>query len=269
MAWYDCYFTPKWKQRFLFESKKLFSNHPEMIDDAFQSAWIDLFEDLQSSEQKDLSDPYILTNFKHKLIDIYRKQFGRCRPYEWVNRLGAFWQRIAKTLCQENLPTTVLAEQVCCQKPKTEETACLDEVNTIVQALKSRPYCSTEKVQEEQWPEEYEYGAQHSPEQYLPDSEIKFLLNIILQNETASVDVENISEHIFNHWELLSSEIQASFNDDQRLMLSLLYVEGYSVTKTAQCLDKKAHTVRYQLRQTLSNLRKILDDHQINLDLLN
>jgi len=269
MPWFDRYFTPVWEKRFRNESRKLFFNHPELIDDAFQNAWIQLLENLQSSSRHDVTDPYVLTSFKHLLIDDYRQQFGRCRPYEWVNRLGVFWKRVAKLLCQDHLPASIIAEQVCCKSAdNTNDSPCLEKVDDIVIALKSQAYCSTEKVQEEQWPEDFEQGDKHSPEQELPDNEIRLLLKIILQDKSAEIDPDSLSEHIVNQWQGLSSSLNTQLNDDERLLLTLVYIEGYPVTRAAKQLNKKPHTLRYQLRQTLDKILQILTQHDISMALL-
>jgi len=269
MSWYNQYFTPEWEKRFRYQAKKTFSNHPEMIDDAKQSAWLKLFENLKESKKKDITDAYVMAAFKNLLVDEYRHHFGRCRPFAWVKKLGFFWERIAVILCQENIPAYAIAEKVTVESTHKETASHEEQVDFIVRQLKSKEYCSTLGCCEEQAPEDAEYSdAQNTPENELPKNELSFLLQLILGNEAEHPIAENLSIHITEQWRSLQQALDTVLTDDARLMLILMYTEGYTLDKTAQALQKSRSQIRYQLKQVLQSIQDVLKQHDIDLSLL-
>jgi len=271
MAWYDQYFTPAWERRFRYQSRKVYANYLNLEEDAFQNSWLALFENLQKSKQSEMSDAYVLTAFKNLLRDEYRQHFGRCRPRTWVKKLGVFWERIAVMLCQENLPAQAIAQKISADPlPANSDTSHSEQVAFIVSQLKSKAYCSTLGRLEEQFPENMEYGDDRdSPDNNLPENELAFLLQIILNEDAAELNQSALSEHIIQQWQLLSKSLDKAITNDDRLLLILIFAEGYSVASASRALNKPTHKIRYQLSQALSSIQSVLKQHDIDLSVLN
>ena len=269
MSWYDRYFTEEWEKRFYKETRSQFAGHPHLINDAFQNAWGKLFEKLKDYPRKDTSDALVFSTFRNLLKDERREHFGRCRPKSWVNQLGPLWNRTAKQLCQTGLPAHAIAEKVCCHPAEPETDApCLEQVKDIIPVLESKPYCSTFKSSEE-WTEEHQQGDHSTADEQLSSNELRLLINLILQRDNSETNIDSASEHILVQWQSLSANLRLSLDDDERLLLTLIYIEGYAVAKAARALNIKAYTVRYQLKQTLQKIRQTLEKHEIDMQLLN
>lgn len=269
MAWYERYFTKEWEKRFQKETRKQFSHQPHLIDEAFQNAWGKLFEKLQATPRRDCSDPWVFISFRNLLIDEHRSHFGRCRPKSWVIKLGSLWVNTAKELCQTNSSATAIAETVCCHQSTgdSKKTSQDEIINTIIPALKAKSYCSTFKINEE-LSEEHQPSDNSTAEQIISGNELRFLLNIILQSETTEIETDEVSEHIYEQWKSLSATLQSILNDDDRILLTMIHVDEYSIAKAARMLNKKVHTLRYQLKQTMEQIRQTLEKHDIDLHLL-
>lgn len=269
MPWYDRYFTEEWEKRFHKETRNQFSGHPQLVDDAFQNAWGKLFEKLKDFPRRDTSDALVFSTFRNLLKDERREHFGRCRPKSWVIQLGPLWNRTAKQLCQTGLPAAAIAEKVCCHPAETDtDVPCQEQVKKIVPVLESKPYCSTFKTSEE-WTEEHHQSSHSTADQQLSENELRLLINLILQRDSADTNIDQASEHILMQWQSLSANLQQSLEDDDRLLLTLIYIEGYAVAQAARALNIKTHTLRYQLKQTLNKIRLTLEKHEIDMQLLN
>ncbi len=270
MAWYDHYFTEEWEKRFRVQARNLFSKHPDLIGDAFQSAWLKLFENLKKSRRHDISDAYVMTSFKNLLRDEYRHHFGRCRPKSWVKKLGFFWERVAVVLCQENLPAQDIAKKVSADFAQQEDKqAQIAQIEEVLCQLKAKPYCSTIGSREQQAEEDKEYSDERDmPNNNLSQNELRLLVQIILGGTGEAIEQTALSEHIIQQWQPLSQALSDALSDDDRLVLTLTYSEGYSLPKVAKSLHKTLAQIRYQLKQALSTILSILEQHELNLDLL-
>lgn len=271
MAWYDQYFTPQWKTRFHIQTSKVFEKHPQLVDDAFQNAWKSLYLQLTKESQEEVEAPYVFTIFKHLLLDDYREHFGRCRPFQWVKRLGIVWERIAKLLCHDTQASaSIIAEQLGSQAiAEHPEILTPNHIESIVIQLKAKEYCSNIGAREQSFAEIYDSeDSRYNLENNLQDNELKLLLDIILGSDEADMGLHALSEHIIKQWQALGAALDDVLSDDDRLVLVLIYVEGYKVTDVARSLNQSAHKIRYQLKRVLAKIHDTLQKHAVDLSLV-
>ncbi|MEE9397940.1 MAG: sigma-70 family RNA polymerase sigma factor [Methylococcales bacterium] len=270
MAWFDRYFTSEWEKRFKQQSYKLFFNNPTLANEAFQDAWGKLFETLQNSEIDHLPesnlDPYVFTIFKNLLHDVHRKQFGRCRPYEWVKRLGRLWEDIAILLCHENLPVAIMIEQLCNNPQYSTDGDCEEHVNIAIRQLRLKPFCKLVGVDETGLDNSNVGDETPTPHQQLEREDLVSLVETLLSlNNTATVESSMVNT-IADKWQQISKQV--ALNDDERLILTRVYLEEDSIKQVAQELGLKYHTARRLMKGAQERLRSVFKQYDIDIETL-
>lgn len=264
MPWYNKYFTQEWQAFFYKLSAKKFHKHPQLIEDACQNAWVKLHEKLAENNRIIQSDPYVVSIFNSLLSDEYRSHFGRCRPREWVKRLGPFWVKIAEILCLDGSPPEVIAKQVCCQPPGNDQN-CLEQVQEIVAQLQTQDYCSQMGAKEMPLSEHYEEVETGSgPRENLSQNELSLLVNAILNVDTDPEILKSTSNQIIARWQDLSTALDSVLSDDDRLILISFHIEGHKLSRVARDLNIKEHKLRYQHKKIIAAIKSCLKQHEID-----
>jgi len=83
-------------------------------------------------------------------------------------------------------------------------------------------------------------------------------IEAISPEETAAEDTAEISAQR----ELIRKAL-GSLSEEQRMVVELRILKGYSVTETAKIIDKKETTVRVLQYRALKNLASILKDNNL------
>ncbi len=266
--WYDFYTQPEWEKRFRSQARKVFANHPEMIDDAFQSGWMRLLDKVDKSKKNQFSDAYIMSMYKTCLIDEYRQHFSRCRPYKWVEILGSLWKQVAMLLCQQNLSAYAIAQRVTVSPLGSTITDHEANIQTIVSQLNEKAYCSLLGSREMQAEEDFEYGESESAETALANEELGYLLRFIFETDGRENSNESISKHLIKQRDGLTVRLNTMLKDEDYLLIRLIYAERLTLDATVIALKTTKSKIRYKLDKILSNIKQVLIEFKIDVDLI-
>jgi RNA polymerase sigma factor (sigma-70 family) len=268
----DRFFAPPWIRHYRQASRDFFGHTSVDAEDACADAQLILYRRLRDRDCATLSEAYVRTAFKNALRDVYRRHFGRPRPPAWVQRLGPIWERLFELFCLQRLPVEAITETLLHSASSTEVAGTPSPrtplplwVETAVQRLREAQACPEDEVQTvsiDHGGEDEERsidlpGAQHA-ETALGEAEIGGLIFTLLGwgggRPTATAD--KLTRRVMERWHELSERLE--INDDERLMLRLVYQEDLPVTEVARLLGHEAHHVRRSIKRVLARIREVL-----------
>ena len=202
---------------------------------------------------------YLHTAFRNTLEDHLRIKDGYPRPPEWIKRLGSAYERIYKLLCLENRALNDIHSMLDNMYQYTREFVdqVVSEVRAgVVNCGSWRDTISIDNVINDVETINLRNQQTLSPEELLQNIDIQSVIETILGKQT---DLE-FTDGIANALVTLS---QCEMTDDERLLLRLVYTEGYSVSKAARLSNVADAEARKLLKKTLQRLEKALIDASI------
>jgi RNA polymerase sigma factor (sigma-70 family) len=214
-----------------------------------------------------ISNPraYMTTVVTNLIRDASISKYGKCRPPEWVKRLGSTWTQIHKSLCcyQQDI------SQVCsalvskdmseptilmiCKEIKVKHLKCGSELSKP--SLKSLQYEPENDIDFEQKVSSVslESDLDHQDFSLLLDALSQVLFgDPIKQSGPILASVQQLKKHI-------------NLEPQQVLVLKLVYQENMSISQAAELLNIKRHTVDYQMKNTMKQLKDAFEKCEIYL----
>jgi len=198
---------------------------------------------------------YLRTAFRNTLEDYLRKKEGYPRPPEWVKRLGSAYEKIYKLLCLENRAVNDVHAIMASLYNSTREF--VEQIISEIRAGVTNCGAWRETVTLEDAASEVDEKNLHSsnrqlPEDILAEMDVDAVINTILgQPVSNSTGAFSKALNIFRRCEL---------NEDERLLLRLVYTDGRSVSQSARLLKIPDAGARKLLRNVLQRLNKALND---------
>ena len=200
---------------------------------------------------------YLRTAFRNTLEDYLRKKHGYPRPPEWIKHLGASYERIYKLLCLENRAVNDIHATMSSlyQHSRDFIEKIIAEVRAgVVNCGSWRETVSIDDALSEIETSEHSNHVAQSPDAILQEMNSSAVFKIILGEQTTIQD-SFCSEKLGEIFKIFREH---PLQDDERLLLRMIYTDGHSVSKAARLMglaDKKA---RNQLQLTLKKLHKAL-----------
>lgn len=196
------------------------------------------------------------------LEDFSRSRFGRTQPPAWVKRLGGIWITLFRLLCLERYSpmeaVEILTSQQHCQAEFAEKTA--------YQLLGEIPSCGGSTAEHtglsEDIPATQEQGKWSQPEQHLEQTDRQEMLDSLGRIIFAAED-STLSSALMR--KLAQADIQ--LNAQERLLLTLCFHDGVSVTEAGRLLGWNRYQVHGRLRRLLARLRLNFIDAGLEEDL--
>ncbi len=223
MAWHDEYLTQKWDKRFLNYAKKMFSFNDEMTQAAYGYANEEFFKWAKSVNEIDaarFTDGYCIAKYKSALVNYHRHQFGRFRPFKWVNEKGEPWPKIAMLVAQncslQEIQTTLI--EALKDKEDKEDKYNIPYLREIVEQLFQRPYGEFVPLDKEEG--DFAKDRTAPPNQLLIDQERLYFVNFLIKGKS---DTNELPITVVKKWQALSEALNLS--DDARLVLKLRFYE--------------------------------------------
>lgn len=237
----------------------------QAVNDAIKAITADNYARLNKS--KDVANPraYMTTVVTNLIRDASISKYGKCRPPEWVKRLGTTWTQVHKLLCcfQQD------ASQVCFDLMSAEISE--SRLATICKEIKTKHVkCGSElaKPQFQSMQQESEHGSN------LDDKVSSTSLEADISQQEFSVFLDSLSHLLFGkpvgqNTPILASMQQLqqriSLEPQQILILKLIFQEGKSVSEAANLLNIKRHVVDYQMKKIMTHLKEAFELCGINL----
>ncbi len=205
---------------------------------------------------------YLRTAFRNTLEDYLRKKEGYPRPPEWIKRLGAAYERIYKLLCLERRAVNDIHAIMDSLYQHTRDF--VEQVISEVRAGVVNCGSWRESVSMDNALTEVEAVGVQDPMTQTPDA--------VLQNMDTHALIETILGGANDSMvgtagmeKVLASLRQCQINDDERLLLRLVYTDGHSVSQAARIRNLPDAEARRLLKNTLQRLKQALLDAGISL----
>lgn len=208
---------------------------------------------------------FVTAAFRNTMEDYLRARDGYPRPPAWIKRLGGAYERVFRLLCLEGRAVEEIQTMLASLYQHSREF-----IDTIVREVRSKvPNCgeSRHHVTLDDAQAEIDIQSRHdskTPEAQVGNSEIEAALRAILGQAQGLDGNPGLSAD----WlQKLQHAIQ--LDDDARLLLRLVYTEGYTVSDAARELKLKDADARAKLTKTLRHLRQAFERAGLGLgDLL-
>lgn len=278
------FFTEAWLNHCRRQAERFFVRAPEEAEEACANARLRLWEKFGDGDCEGLSDAYVRTAYANLLRDAYRRRFGRPRPPQWVTKLGPLWQRIFELFCLQRLPADSIAETLAGHADPSGDDEDLsqrrarlaDLTNRALQRLREERACpetpppplslDADRGDGEDGPGGLEVADPEDVESGMNQAQTDRLIAALVgwSGGRPEADRAGLSRGIRAAWDDLAREV--ALDDDERLLLRLVYQEERPVTEAARLLDRPPHQVRRPLQRALQRIRTALEARGLGLD---
>lgn len=229
------------------------------------------WEKCQSYQGKSQTTTFLYTLSTHALEEFSRKRFGRPRPPTWLHELGEMWIKLWRSLCLERQALPSLVDRFArrgFREPQAVEQA--------ARVIKARiPTCGqsnrdTELADDiDRLSDVQQAEAAHcdsvQPEFENPfHAELLMMLNAICDS---GVQAEDFASDGSARFDRLASRQQEkleklrtalAMNDQEKIMLRMIYVEGLSKSATSKALGLPAHQAGRIVNEALERIAAAL-----------
>lgn len=226
---------------------------------------------------------FLYTLATNALEEFARQRYGRKRPPSWLKELGGIWIKLWQNLCLERQPVETVIDKFCQNDFFTRDET-LENIKYIKKRLPNCGACGFEMVNVEDI-NILSDSVNDSAHEEIPDKNIDnafhkdiFLLLKALTHplessvDSTSDDVTQKKDYKDNvqvpsmQVKLEAFKKQLTLSDQEILLLKLVYVQGLSKCAAAKVIGVPSHQGGRILNATLTNIRKLLAEHEIDLD---
>ena len=257
---WQCIYNDNWTMEFKNIVRKRLPCSTSVIDDTMLDVRQELAINLSTLNEAPHSiNAYLRIAFRNTLEDYLRKKHGYPRPPEWIKRLGATYERIYKLLCLENRTVNDVHASMSSLYKHSR-----DFIENIISEVRAGVInCGS-------WRETVSMddslnGNEMESSEYLGGTSLP--PDVILQNMNSSAlfkailgDAQMLSNSLHsNNLKVVFESLQKKpLQDDECLLLRMIYTDGHTVSSAARLLGMADKKARSQLNVTLKRLRNIL-----------
>lgn len=186
------------------------------------------------------------------LEDFSREKFGRIRPPTWMNT-NPLWKQVWKMLCLERMSADDVTDSLTDNDPFL-----IEEAITLI--LSKIPDCGAYQGEQTDLEEDEEISSSLRPalHHFTPD-EISEALEFVRILET-------LGDYLFNHItpaagdrlteSILQFCLQIKLTSQERMLLRLVYQEGYSVSEAGRMLKLNSNQAHSRHKNLLKRIQK-------------
>ncbi len=255
MDWQLFIFNPEhdWLNKFDQMARKRY-NHDDLaqaaVNDIIKVMSKDNWSILGDIESKREPGAYITTVFRNKLEDKARKRYSRPRPPSWLKKLGGFWLTLFQWLCLERKTKIAIYDAM-------EHHQIIEDVDQMILTIKTKhPKCGSPDCQENSLEEHQEINQSFEPT-YEDDEDCDEELLLALGHYTGINDTKSIK--LVNQKSDLEN---LKLNDEDQVLLKLIYQQGLKISQIARMLHLPDHQVRKMHQNVLNNIKECVNVRQ-------
>ncbi len=237
-----------------------------------EAAYNDALEHVSADDWRRLRDSYkgrgspagfIRIAFVRLIEDYAIGKYGKRRPPVWVQRLGQVWKRVYELLCLRRLPPETIVGYLTARGTVEPE-----RVRFAIAQIRGRvtgcgQYTGEYAAEDPTAGAEGHGGSTGDLEKDELTTLLKVMSSLIAGEReavgpktAASESVEQMTAGIIANRDALRAALAIS--DEERLILKLVYQDGYSIAKAARALRIHEQKVRRGHRAAIDRLREAL-----------
>jgi hypothetical protein len=211
---------------------------------------------------------YLMAVFSRLLEDYSRARFGRPRPPAWLKRMGELWRRVYQMLCLERMLPESIVDTLTARRER--EPVEIRRVIGVVRTRVSNCGQSPREINVEDPPEHS--GSDTGPESEISQQELRELLLVLrsafVSASTSSSDANTEAALASVSPGLAKLPGLLDLDDEERLILKLIYQDERSVKAAAQVLRLPEHVVRRKHDRVVLRLREVLREAGVGPELI-
>ncbi len=222
-------------------------------------------------------DTFLYTLATNAIEEFARKRYGRVRPPVFLQNLGKSWVRLWQQLCLERIPDTVIVNKLCRNGFKSD----LDVIQAIKYVKAKIPRCGEYSVELENVEDINAYADNYSSEHFQHTESItysedayqreilSFLSSITWEKGESKLDRNLERENLVTKKKIDAlKELKQSLNinEEEKLILQLVFVEGLSKTAASRAIGQPPHYSGRIVNSVLVRIRKALDKCHLTFD---
>ncbi|TNC81021.1 MAG: hypothetical protein C9356_10490 [Oleiphilus sp.] len=239
----------------------------------------DDWEKCKSFQGKSQIKTFLYTLSNNALEEFSRKRFGRPRPPTWLQELGDMWIKLWRSLCLERQPLPTLVDRYT-QRDFREPQA----VEQAARVIKARiPTCGqsnrdTELADDIDRLSDAQQAEQAHCDSEQPEFENPFYAELLMM--VKAVCNEDVANHDFHQeaanqmdtrvsaqqQNLESLRTALQLNDQEKIMLRMIFVEGLSKSATSKALGLPAHQAGRMVNEALDRISHAIQKCGIEID---
>lgn len=264
--WQVLFFDPEsgWPKRLQAQARRRFGGS-EDADAAYNFA----LDEISKDDWRRLKDGFkgrgsaggfLAVTLANLLEEYAVRKYGKKRPPVWVSRLGTVWKRVHQMLCLQRLAPETIVDVLTA---RTEHRP--DDVRYAIQEVRRRvPNCG-EYVGERNLSADDDMDlrvddALPPPPQELANDQFAQVIDLLRHMVGAEASVSPRTDGP-TATALTALRACLSVSTGERLLLKLIYHEGYSVPRAAKSLMLHEQKARRAHKALLHRLQQCLIDH--------
>jgi hypothetical protein len=226
---------------------------------------------------------FIFSAFRMLLEDFSRQRFGRPRPPAWLKRLGPFWEKLFTLLCLERLDSGGIHSRL--QSGNDQELQ--ERIEEAAWVIRSRVTNCGEQIGETLHDfQEYDMGsgasehgggASEFEEKSARETAAGIFSSLAAvfayeQGGDCDQGLERIESASARSLAGKAAEralrFQLRLADEDKLLLRMVYQDGYKISEAARILGTQEHTLRRRLKRSMDDLRSQLEEQGLGLEVV-
>lgn len=236
---------------------------------------------LRCQKYKGLSKPTtFLYSVSVNLIEEFsRSKYGRPRPPVWLKNQGELWISLWRALCLERQLIPSIIDRYSTKGFNAEH------IQHTIKVIKARiPNCGQEAINpivsdsiDDIDDKSISEDATSNNESLIFEKNAKSILNSMLQAIFAdeadikplpSFDQDNSSLSIDQQNRLMAVRDSLNLTDQERILIRMVYVDGFSKSKAAKVLNIPSHHGGKIVNSALDRIRKVFESNDLDLESL-
>jgi RNA polymerase sigma factor (sigma-70 family) len=214
----------------------------------------------ESYEGKAKITTFLYTLVANAVEEFSRKKFGRPRPPTWLKNLGDTWVKLWRSLCLERQLLPSIVDRFSDNDFRDKQC-----VEGAARLIKQRiPDCGLAiKDAETQDDVDFFIDSNNSHcDQQQRDQHFIDQLGLLIHH---LFDAKSLNTRDLNSEKLRRLREALQLNDEQRIMLRMVYVDGLSKSACSRALGLPAHQVGRKLNTLLEQLNQVFSDCHVQL----
>jgi hypothetical protein len=262
--WLKEIYSSEWTAKFRHWTDRYarFTDPEQLMKDARQQLALRLQRKGESGSATPLTEGYILTAFRHAVVDLHRRQNGRAGPHRWLKAFGRLGQLLYDLYCLARLPRSEVIAALGSDPELERRPPTPEQASSLLDEMDRRGECEDKGSREQPLPDEAGNPLQApdlaDPAQSLMQAQSEGLQAYLFRSEVSDfAGIERLVERIQNTRTQLPGRLE--LDDDQRFILQATLSGELTEAQMGALLGGlTVRQVRYKRQQAIDTMKKLL-----------